>query len=62
MMSYLSENEAKNLQNGDVMAQFFCIFHALSFDLIFFNQRFPLKLVLEQLVSSLLSPSSKSHS
>ena len=59
MTSYLSENEAKNLQNGDVhIAQipdfemeylenigrievgdgsFFCIFHALSFELNFFS-------------------------
>ena len=58
MTSYLSENEAKNLQNDDVhIAQFltlkwnilrttgrievgdgsfFCIFHALSFELKFF--------------------------
>ena len=56
--SYLSENEAKNLQNGDVhiaqiperlgalrsvMARLFCIFHALSFELsFFFDRRFPL--------------------
>ena len=59
MTSHLSENEAKNLQNGDVhLAQipdfemgylenhwrievsdgsFFCIFHALSFELNFFS-------------------------
>ena len=59
MKSYVSENEAKNLQNGDVrLAQisdfemdisrtiwrikvsdgsFFCIFHALSFELNFFS-------------------------
>ena len=66
--SYLSENEAKNLQNGDVhIAQipdfgieylenhlaievgdssFFCIFHALSFELNFvFDRRFPLMLI-----------------
>ena len=64
--SYLSENEAENLQNGDVhLAQipdfeveylenlwrievgdgssFFCIFHALSFELnFFFDWSFPL--------------------
>ena len=65
MTSYLIENEAENLQNGDAyLAQipdfemeylekhwrvevgdgsFFCIFHALSFELnIFFDQRFSL--------------------
>ena len=66
MPSYLSENEAENLQNGDVhLAQipdfemkylenhwrievgdgsFFCIFHALSFELNFiFDRRYPVK-------------------
>ena len=65
MTSYLRENEAKNLQNGDVhLAQipelkwdisrtiwrievndgsFFCIFHALSFEVnFFFDRSFPL--------------------
>ena len=65
MTSYLSENEAKNLQNGDVhLAQiltlkwdilrtiwrievrdgsfFFCFFHALSFEQLFFERSFPL--------------------
>ena len=65
MTSYLSENEAKNLQNSDVHSaqfltlkwnisrtvgrievgdgSFFCIFHALSFELNFFSdRRFPL--------------------
>ena len=68
MTSYLSENEAENLQNGDVhLAQildfemgylenhlsievgdgsFFCIFHALSFELnFFFDRSFPLRLI-----------------
>ena len=64
MTSYLIENKAENLQNGDVyLAQifyfemeylesievgdgsFFCIFHALSFELNFsFDRRFPLKM------------------
>ena len=63
MTSYLSENEAKSLQSGDVhiaqipdfetepfgtlrsvMARFFFIFHASSFELnFFFDRRFPLR-------------------
>ena len=57
MTSYLSENEAENLQNGDVhlaqipdfemeylenhLALVFCIFHALSFELKFFRPEVP---------------------
>ena len=48
--SYLNENEAKNLHNGDVdLAQipnfkmYFCIFHALSFELnLIFDGTYPL--------------------